>query len=204
MNRNLNLLPNLVQLLHIRNIIWTVHMNQLSYALFPVARDIKNIFLITDHLWSTTIPYFHVMKPKHGTLLCSWHWLFTICTDYTGYCPDTCSGLYNPLCGRDGKIYLNRCQLLLKICKTNNDWLFAVTSNYCLDGMFNNYSYWYNLSLEMDLNDKMDQNDKTFTLDALSILYIVGLFKHIHVHFHAEFKYDNKNCNFKSLWENVG
>ena len=57
--------------------------------------------------------------------------------DYTGYCPDTCSTLYNPLCGRDGKIYVNRCQWLLKICETNNDWLFFDAGNDCFDGMLN-------------------------------------------------------------------
>ena len=98
--------------------------------------------------------------------------LFTICTDYTGYCPDTCSGLYNPVCGRDGKIYLNRCQLLLKICETNNDWLYSVSSNDCFDGMFNKCLYWYNMSLKMDLNDE------TFTLNALRTDYCRFVWTH--------------------------
>ena len=61
---------------------------------------------------------------------------FAVCTDYTGYCPDTCTGLFNPVCGRDGKIYLNRCQLFKKACATNNDWLYEVINRTCFDGMF--------------------------------------------------------------------
>ena len=59
-----------------------------------------------------------------------------VCTDYTGYCPDTCTGLFNPVCGRDGKVYLNRCQLFKKACATNNDWLYEVINRTCFDGMF--------------------------------------------------------------------
>ena len=57
-------------------------------------------------------------------------------TDYSGYCPETCNDLYNPVCGNDGKLYINRCKLLEKACVTNNDWLDEDIFGLCMSGMF--------------------------------------------------------------------
>lgn len=35
-----------------------------------------------------------------------------------GLCPESCPENYRPVCGNDGILYVNECELRLKACKT--------------------------------------------------------------------------------------
>ena len=97
--------------------IWVTKTDVVSLKKIDIIRDLLN-------QWIKNTCYYHFDLD---------HIFFDIDLDFE--CPEFCPEIYEPVCGTDGNIYENECELLVQGCYTHNPDLKVKLDGKCKGNM---------------------------------------------------------------------